>query len=135
MKSKKPFQFGLDIYYEDTDISGHVYHANYLKFMERGRTEYLKHCGLSLKVLLEEGLQFVVSEAAIKYFKPATLSDRIVVETQLVKITGARMLFSQNIVNVLDKSKILCQGQVTAGCLDLNFKPTRIPDNIKKELV
>ncbi len=134
MDSKKPHQFALNIYYEDTDISGHVYHANYLKFLERARTEYLKSCGFLLKTLLQEGLQFVVSEVTVKYYKPATLNDRIIVKTQLLKITGARMLFNQSIFNVLDESKILCQGQVTTGCLDLDFKPTRFPEKIKKEL-
>lgn len=86
------------IYYEDTDIAGVVYHANYLKYMERGRTEFLKSYGIDLITLFKQGVQFAVIEVNIKFIKPASLSDEIVVNTTLVKLGGAKMIFEQSII-------------------------------------
>lgn len=131
----KIFKAQYNVYYEDTDMSGYVYHANYLKFFERARTDLLPECGLPLKMTREKGFQFVVSELNVKFHQPACLNDRILVETQIIKVAGARIIFSQRAVKTDDLNQNLCQGQVVVGCVDLAFKPTRVPQDIKKELM
>lgn len=132
MDTFKTFQSHYTIYYEDTDLSGHVYHANYIKFFERARTDYLLSRGLTLRAMREHGTQFVVSELNVKFVRPAALNDLIMIETKIIKLAGARLYFEQQ---AKLNSQLLCQGQVIVGCVDLSFKPIKIPQDIKKELM
>lgn len=130
-ESKSTFR----VYYEDTDIGGVVYHANYLKFFERGRTDYLKNRGFALQdLLIQEGLHFVVRDLKIAYNKPARLDNDIVVTTKLSKLGKAKLSFEQYITLKNDDDTQLCQAEVLIGCLDRAFKPSRLPERMLKEL-
>ena len=116
-------------------MAGVVYHANYLKFMERGRTDYLRAHGIDLITLFRQGVQFAVVEVNIKFIKPASLNDEIVVSTHLAKLGGAKLVFEQTIANKQALEQNLCQAQIVVGCLDGSYKPLRIPEKLRKELV
>lgn len=128
----KPYTSTYKIYYEDTDISGVVYHANYLKFFERGRTDFLSSKGFQLKSLIEEGIQFVAADLSIEYKKPAQLNDDVIVLTDLEDIKGARLVFKQTMLR--NQNDLLCEAKIVVGCLDLKFKVVRLPARLKQEL-
>src|SRR5579872_4994050 len=89
--------YPVQIFYEDTDAAGIVYHANYLKYMERARTTYLSDKGLSLVNLLKDyGIQFVVQSININYVRPVRLQENLIVVTNIVKYNKASLVFSQN---------------------------------------
>ncbi len=129
----KEFTWPIRVYYEDTDAAGVVYHSNYLKYMERARTEWLRTIGFSQQSLDEKsGLIIVIMEMDIKFSKPARLDDLLEVKSQLVKITGTSFMFDQSIQKSND---IICAARVKDVCLDkLTFKPQRIPADLKLEL-
>lgn len=114
------------IYFEDTDVTGVVYHANYLKYFERGRTESLRACFSDLSKLMEtdDPCTFVVSSLNINYRRPAKLDDVIHVETFLKSAKGPRMVFEQTIYRGED---ILAEGEVTAVVITLDGRPRRMP--------
>ncbi len=118
--------FHFRVYYEDTDHGGVVYHANYLRFMERARTEMLRERGYELDVLeQEEGLIFAVRRASLDFRAPARFNDLLHVETQVVSKTPVRMDF-QHTVSVADR--VLCGGRIEVVCLDAaGFRPHVIP--------
>ena len=124
------FNFPVRVYYEDTDAGGVVYHARYLYFFERARTEYLRSLHFSQQTLLnEQQLAFVVKTMNIDYCFPAKLDDLLVVETKIMSVKGATLLFSQ----LLKKENvILCEATVKVACIDLGkMKPVAIPKEIK----
>ena len=92
-----PHRITIRVYYEDTDFSGFVYHANHLRFLERARTEFLRSRGITQSILHrdEAGLVFVVRRLAIDYLRPARMDDVLVVETALAEIRGASLRLSQ----------------------------------------
>jgi acyl-CoA thioester hydrolase len=97
MKSKHAF--ALRVYYEDTDFSGRVYHASYLRFLERGRTEWLRALGFEHRMLAgDAGLFFVVRGLQIEYVAPALMDDELIIETEVVGTRGAIIEFDQRIV-------------------------------------
>ena len=117
------------VYYEDTDFSGVVYHANYLRFFERGRTEALRTAGGSHARLMDaEGLAFTVTELAIKYLRGARVDDELVVETTLSRLRGARMDFDQR---VLRGDEVLATGSVTVACMTMEGRPRRLPEGMR----
>src|ERR1700743_1573426 len=88
----------ISVYYEDTDLSGFVYHANYLRFMERGRTEFFRMAGLSRAPLDdEEPTAWTLRRVAVEYFRPARLDDRIAVHSVLTEVSGARLKVLQRV--------------------------------------
>ena len=118
------------VYYEDTDFSGVVYHANYLRFFERGRTEALRAAGGSHAALMDaEGLAFTVTELSIKYLRGARVDDELVVETTLSRLRGARMAFDQR---VLRGDEVLATGAVTVACMTMEGRPRRIPQGMRR---
>ena len=127
------FTWPIRVYYEDTDAAGVVYHSNYLKYMERARTEWLRKLGFSQEVLREEtGNIIVVSEMDIKFVRPAKLDDMLEVNSVLIKVTGASFLFEQSIQKMQEK---ICSARVKGVCLNaLTFKPQRLPAALKSEL-
>jgi acyl-CoA thioester hydrolase len=129
----KEFSWPIRVYYEDTDAAGVVYHSNYLKYMERARTEWLREIGFSLEALREDtGNIIVVSEMDVKFLRPAKLDDLLEVQSTLFKITGASFLFDQNI---LKSQEQICSARVKGVCLNaLTFKPQRLPAELKSEL-
>ena len=118
------------IYYEDTDSGGVVYYANYLKFFERGRTEFLRTKNILQSDLAKNfGVIFVVRNCFIKYLKPAKLDDLVVVETFIEKIQKASMQIKQQMIK---DEQILCHLNVEIACVDaISFKPKKIPQTIK----
>ncbi len=129
----KPFRMPLRVYYEDTDAGGVVYYANYLAFMERARTEWLRSLGYENQQLLDEqGVVFAVRRAAVDYLSPARLDDLLEVVVSLSRIKRASLVFEQQI---LRGEELLCKGEITLVCVALeHFKPTAIPDSIMQEI-
>jgi len=122
----------LSVYYEDTDLSGFVYHANYLRFMERGRTECLRLAGAALAALdAEEPTAWAILSADVKFRRPARLDDAVEVRTCLKQISGARMTVMQQIV--LDGA-VLVEGRIEACIITLTGKPRRIPESVRLAL-
>jgi acyl-CoA thioester hydrolase len=135
MTSSKEFIWPVRVYYEDTDSGGVVYYANYLKFMERARTEWLRTLGLEQDQLAEqEEIIFVVHRAEIDYLSPARFNDALEVRVGIVECKRASLLFRQEITNTNDGRNI-CNGIIRVTCVDTTkFRPCRIPDSVMKEL-
>lgn len=124
-------RFPLRVYYEDTDFSGVVYHASYLRFFERGRTEFIRSCGIDQQALHREtGVYFVVRRMAVDWLKPALMDDELVVETKAVKFGGASMELSQRI---LRGDEVLTTAEVLVVILK-EGRPTRLPDSIRAQI-
>ncbi len=125
------FQWNTRVYFEDTDSGGVVYHANYLKFMERARTEWLRSLGLNqTKLKQEEKVMFVVRKINIQYKIPARFNDELVVHTDHTKTTDYSIILKQNIFR---DTELITQGQVEIVCINSNlFKPMRIPKMTKQ---
>lgn len=121
------------VYYEDTDFSGFVYHANYLKFAERGRSDFLRLAGVHHGELLRHDpqLAFVVGRMCIDFLAPAKIDDLLRVETMFTQVRGARLFAKQQI---LRDTQCLWQAQVLAACIDLNGKPRRMPASVRARL-
>ncbi|WP_373100702.1 MULTISPECIES: tol-pal system-associated acyl-CoA thioesterase [Pasteurellaceae] len=126
----KIFSFPVRVYYEDTDAGGVVYHARYLHFFERARTEYLRGLNFSQQTLLHErNIAFVVKSMQIDYCLPARLDDLLRVDTDVTEVKGATILFTQLLRR---EDVILCKATVKVACVDLGkMKPTAIPVEIK----
>ena len=93
------FRWPVRVYYEDTDAGGVVYHASYVAFYERARTEMLRHHHFSQQVLLAERVAFVVRKMTLEYFAPARLDDMLEVQTEITSMRGTSLVFTQRIVN------------------------------------
>ncbi|SHO58844.1 Acyl-CoA thioester hydrolase YbgC [Vibrio quintilis] len=125
-------QFPVTIYYEDTDVGGVVYHANYLKFFERARTEMLRHEGISQQNLLEQKTGFVVRSLEIDFFKGAQLDDHLIVQTSVSERKRASLVFCQELVN--PQNEVLCRAIVKVACIDTQkMKPRGIPKQLFAE--
>lgn len=124
------FSLPIRVYYEDTDAGRVVYHARYLHFFERARTDYLRELGFSQQALLDEhNLAFVVKAMQIDYRLAAKLDDLLTVETEVSGIKGATILFSQQIKC---NDVLICTAEVKVACVDLTkMKPVAIPQEIK----
>ncbi|MDX8402575.1 MAG: tol-pal system-associated acyl-CoA thioesterase [Mariprofundaceae bacterium] len=122
------------VYYEDTDHGGVVYYANWLKFMERGRTEFLREQGLELDDLAKRhGVMFAVTEAHVRYHRSARFNDLLEVESRLVRLRGARIAFDQRIRRA-DERLPLCSARIDLACIDAHGRPRRIPAEIISRL-
>jgi acyl-CoA thioester hydrolase len=131
------FQWPVRVYYEDTDSGGVVYYANYLKFFERARTELLRSKGFEQDQLCAEtGVIFVVSEVHLKYRQPAKFNDALLVTAVVSELKKVGMVFQQEITRTDAPDQILCTATVRIACINAkNFRPTRIPAPIHKELM
>jgi len=121
------FSLPMRVYIEDTDAGGIVYYANYLKFMERARTEYMRSLGYG-KVALFDGLQLVVHDLQLKYHKPAMLDDEIIVSAKLTGVT--RVTFSM-FQTVYLGDQLLVEGSVRVACISAH---TKRPKAVPKEM-
>jgi len=121
------------IYFEDTDVGGVVYYANYLRYLEQGRTEFLRARGLLVKSLHEQGYLIPVMRLEIDYIVPAILDDLIRVETAVQEITGATCTLSQQVVRVSD-GEVLVDAKVTLACLGPGKKARRLPRELMQAL-
>ena len=120
----------IRIYYEDTDSGGVVYHSNYLKFMERARTEWLRDFEIDQKALKDNlNLMFVVHEIDIKFTRPAVFNDEIEVQTKLEKLGSVKIELEQKIFR---STEILTESRVVVASVNsFSMKPMRIPNEIK----
>ncbi len=115
----------LRVYYEDTDAAGLVYHARYLQYLERARTEMLREAGSDHRTLLAEtGLAFAVRRLRIEFARPAGLDDLLAVETRMTGFTGARIDLHQRVLRGKD---LLAECDLTLACLDRGGRARRIP--------
>lgn len=133
----EPFVFPIRIYWEDTDAGGIVFYANYLKFFERARTEWLRSLGIQQQSLKEQsGGMFVVSETQIKYFSPARLDDLLEVTAHTAEAGRASLVLDQQAWLTLDgERKLLAEGTIRIGWVDGHtMKPGRIPAAILEAL-
>jgi len=121
------------VYYEDTDFTGLVYHANYVRYFERGRSDFLRLAGVGHAELLgqDEPLAFVVAELNLKYAKPARIDDALVVRTRYEAIKGPRLIIRQTVER---DGEVLCRADVVAVCIHLDGRPRR-PSQRLVELV
>lgn len=124
------FVLPVRVYYEDTDVSGVVYHANYLRFFERARTEWLRNLGLSQEVLREKhGIAFTVANMQVDFLAPARLDDALEVTVNVSQRKRASLEFGQNIRLASAPAKLLARANVRIGCVDvLNFRPCPLPE-------
>jgi acyl-CoA thioester hydrolase len=131
----EPFQFPVRVYYEDTDAQGVVYYANYFRFMERARTEWLEAMGVDhISMMNEDNRILVVSEAHAKFLIPARLGDSLIVTASLSRLGRATFDIEQNIFRDSTAGELLIQGGVTAALLAADtMKPKRIPRNFFEE--
>jgi 4-hydroxybenzoyl-CoA thioesterase len=122
-----PFTHRCRVYFEDTDAGGIVYYVNYLKFMERARTERLRDLGFLQSTLAEEGLLFVVHSAEARYHAPAKLDDELLVSAEVIELNRASLRFRQQVRRATDDA-LLCEGQFMVACVRAdNLKPRAIP--------
>lgn len=121
------------VYYEDTDAQGVVYYANYLKFCERARTEYLRLLGYEQKELMDIGVIFIVRKVIIEYLKPVNLDELIKIETRLNKVKKVSFNFLQTIYNSnLEK---ICEAEVFCGSINsASKKPMLVPEKLLKNM-
>lgn len=125
-------RFSLRVYYEDTDLAGIVYYANYLRFIERARTEWVRGLGIDQKALREaEGIVFAVRRVEADYLHPAKFDDELVVETSPTVVTGARIILHQEVKR---GEQVLFSAQVTVVALSETGHPARLPANIRLQL-
>jgi acyl-CoA thioester hydrolase len=124
------------VYYEDTDSGGVVYYANYLRFMERARTEWMRTLGFEQDVLIRDaGILFAVRSVSLDYLRPARFNDLLEVSVRLRERRRASLVFEQAVGRHADAQGPLCTGSIRIACLDAgSFKSVPIPEFILKEL-
>jgi acyl-CoA thioester hydrolase len=124
-----PFEHPLRVYWEDTDAGGVVFYANYLKFFERARTEWLRSLGVGQQALREAtGAIFIVAETQLRYIAPARLDDALRVTVQLQQRGQASLHIQQQ---AWRGDTLLCEGRIRIGCVDEGtFRPRRIPNEV-----
>lgn len=121
--------FPLRVYYEDTDLAGIVYYANYLRFIERARTEWVRTLGVDQTALKrDEGIVFAVRRVEADYLHPAKFDDELVVETSTLQVTGARIVVQQDVKR---GEELLFSAQVTLVALTETGQPSRLPANLR----
>ncbi|MEO5354842.1 MAG: tol-pal system-associated acyl-CoA thioesterase [Magnetococcus sp. XQGC-1] len=132
--TKKAFLWPIRVYYEETDAGGVVYHSQYLNFMERARTEWLRHLGFGQEQLAREaGLLFAVTRMEIQFLAPARLDDTLTVSVSLQEKRQASLIMQQAIRRDRDQRHLI-QAVVRIAVLDTRFKPTRLPDGLLQAL-
>jgi len=119
------------VYYEDTDAGGIVYYVNYLKFMERARTERLRELGFAQSSLAGENLLFVVHSSEARYHAPARLDDELSISAEVIELNRASLRFKQQ-VRRADDETLLCEGQFLVACVRADsLKPRAIPEALR----
>ncbi len=136
MKDFKPFVWPVRIYYEDTDVSGVVYHANYLRYFERARTEWLRALGFSQERLMQElDIAFTIVSLNVNYRKPARLDDELLVQLEVVRAGRASLHFAEKLIKKDEPNTVLADGEFRAACISASqFKPAPMPDAVLEEI-
>ncbi|MEW8505300.1 MAG: tol-pal system-associated acyl-CoA thioesterase [Candidatus Thiodiazotropha sp.] len=129
------FVWPVRVYYEDTDAGGVVYYANYLKFMERARTEWLRSLGFEQDQLLQrDGIIFAVREVEVGYHHPARFNDALEIVAMLAKKGRASLTFAQEVIRTSD-AQLLCRATIKIACVDMKtMRPTPIPKRLLMEI-
>ena len=127
------YSFPVRVYFENTDAGGVVYHAEYLKFFERARTEWLRHLGFDHQALARDHrIVFVVTAAAVDFGKPARLDDNVAVSVRLESLGKVRCVFAQE---VRRDDEVLVKAKVTVACVTgVHFKPAEIPEALRRKM-
>ncbi|MEK6697891.1 MAG: YbgC/FadM family acyl-CoA thioesterase [Nitrospirota bacterium] len=123
----------IKLYYEDTDCGGVVYYANYLRYMERARTEYMADRGAPVKALMDQGILFLIARAEIDYRTSARYGDTIVVETWISEITAASIMFEHTMTEKTS-GRLIADCKAKAVCVGADGRPKRIPNEIADKL-
>ncbi|MCP1726398.1 acyl-CoA thioester hydrolase [Natronospira proteinivora] len=128
-----PFEWPVRVYYEDTDVGGVVYYANYLRFMERARTEWLRSLGFEQdRLIRDEGVLFAVTSAQINYRAPARFNDLLHVTARISEQRRSRIVFEQAVYRVED-GQHLTDGVIKVACLDAErFRPRPLPESMQR---
>lgn len=137
------FEWPVRVYYEDTDSGGVVYHANYLKFMERARTEWLRARGIEQCALRDEhGVIFAVTNIELDYLRPARFNQSLLVGVRVLRMRRASVHLEQDVrladdpQATTDKGTLCARGRVTVACIDAQaFHPRAFPDNVRREIL
>lgn len=124
----EPFCTEVRVYYEDTDAGGVVYHTNYIKYMERARTEFLRNLGYGQHELAQQGQIFVVADCSVQFRKSACLDDVLTVTSEIESVGKVRLVFRQKIFR---HEELLCEGRFVIGCVN---RQTMRPEAIYEEL-
>ncbi len=131
------FIWPVRVYYEDTDSGGVVYYANYLRYMERARTELLRRAGFEQDALIrEDGILFAVRSVSVEYLQPARFNDLLHVSARVSQVRKASLVFDQRVTRMNDGATLeLCAGVVKIACLDARtMRPAAIPEKILREV-
>lgn len=131
------FTWTIRVYYEDTDAGGVVFYANYLKFFERARTEWLRSAGVSQQLMTEtHGVMFVVKSTAVDYHAPAKLDNELKLSVVVEKMGRASVQFIQQAWRIDgEREELLATGRIKVGCVDaLRFKPSEIPQDVLQRI-
>ncbi|ETX29845.1 tol-pal system-associated acyl-CoA thioesterase [Roseivivax isoporae] len=127
-----PHDFAVRVYYEDTDMAGIVYYANYLRYIERARSAWVRDLGIDQNAMRErDGIVFAVRRVEADYLMPAKFDDALTVRTVTRAITGARLVMAQE---VLREGEVLFRAEVTVVCLTLSGHPVRLPDAVRRRV-
>ncbi len=121
------------IYYHDTDAGGIVYYGQYLCYLEEARTEFLEQKNLSVALFKERGLGYAVRECHITYKSPARYGDTLICSAKLKKATAVQLVFEQTIHDKKD-GHLIVEAEVSLVCLNMEFKPVAIPEDLKEKL-
>jgi acyl-CoA thioester hydrolase len=125
------FELTKKVYYHDTDAGGVVYYANYLKYLEEARTEFFLDRNLEVKKLAQSGVWFVVRKVEIDYKLPARYADNLTISSEITKLKNASLEFTQTIKKA---QEILVEAKTKMACVDNNFSPRVIPEDVHKKL-
>lgn len=130
--SDNVFSLPVTVYYEDTDATGVVYHANYLKYFERARTEWLRSLGFDQeKLRLDENIAFTIAGVDVRFLLPARLDNRLMVHVELERFGRASLVLRQKMTLSSEPERIIALAQVKVGCIDANrFRPARFPKSM-----
>ena len=138
-REAREFIWPVRVYYEDTDVAGVVYYANYLKFYERGRTEWLRSLGWEQDVLIDKGLAFAVAHVDAKYILPARFNDKLIVKTRISSVRKASVIFEQEIHRVDEsddnKQQLVNKAIIRVACVDMDtMTPAPMPSYLQEEI-
>ena len=123
--------FDLQVYYEDTDMAGIVYYANYLRFIERARSDWVRQLGIDQLKMKQDGVVFAVRRVEADYLAPAVFEDRLIVHTSVKHLTAARMVMSQSVAR---GDEVLFQADVTIVCIGSGGRPVKLPAELRSLL-
>jgi acyl-CoA thioester hydrolase len=132
---EQAFVWPLRVYYEDSDAQGVVYYANYFRFMERARTEWIRSLGVEQDVMMHRDRRiFVVVDTRAQFISPARFNDMLAVTARLVELSRASFLIEQEIYRNTIDDQLLCRGTIRAAYLDADtLKPVRLPETLFKD--